>query len=96
VQKDIVFALPPFDAAYARRRVDELRLRPLLDGLRGQAVADIAAFCAAAETFSVMVDALRDNIEELDVNPVIVGAHGCIAVDALLIGRNNPEANEKK
>jgi acetyltransferase len=94
LHKDIVFALPPFDAPYARRRLDELRMRPLLDGIRGNAAADVDAFCATAQAFSVMVDALRDNITELDINPVIVGSSGCIAVDALLVGRNNSEANE--
>ena len=34
VLKDVVFALPPFDAAYANRRLSELKLRPILEGVR--------------------------------------------------------------
>jgi acyl-CoA synthetase (NDP forming) len=82
---DVVFALPPFTAQHARRCVDRLTLRPLLDGKRGAAAADIDAFCETAAAFSAMVDALRDDIREIDVNPVIVHASGCTVVDALVI-----------
>lgn len=85
--RDVAFALPPFDAAYARRRIDRLKLRPLLDGLRGNAAADVDAFCRMASEFSVMVDALRDALQEVDINPVIVSSKSCVAVDALIVGR---------
>lgn len=84
---DVVFALPPFTAEYARRRLDELKLTPLLKGFRGTPAADIDAFCTVAANFSVMVDAMRNEIEELDVNPVMVGTEQSIAVEALVIGR---------
>ncbi len=84
--KDIQFALPPFDAAHARRCLDRTRLRPLLDGLRGAAPADIEGFCRTAERFSIMVYALRDVINEMDVNPVIVNVDGAVAVDAIAAG----------
>ncbi len=85
--RDVAFALPPFDAAYARRRIDRLKLRPLLDGLRGNPAADVDAFCRVASEFSVMVDALRDAVQEIDINPVIVSSKSCVAVDALIVGR---------
>lgn len=88
VQRDIVFALPPFDAAYVARCLDKLRMRAILDGVRGQSGVDTAAFCSAAERFSVMVDALGEQLREVDVNPLIVSSAGCIAVDALVIGRS--------
>lgn len=83
--KDVVFALPPFSVAHARRCVDRLRLRPMLDGQRGQPPADVDAFCDAAAHFSVMVDALRDDIREIDINPIIVHESGCTIVDALVV-----------
>lgn len=85
--EDVVFALPPFTAAWAAKRLDRLKLRKLLDGVRGRPPADTAAFCDMAARFSVMVDALRDVLEEVDVNPVIVDAHGARAVDALILTR---------
>ena len=91
VVKDVSFLMPPFDAASARRHIDRLRLRPLLDGVRGAPPADIASFCEMAARFSVMVHALRGELRELDVNPVIVGENHCIAVDALVLGSHREE-----
>lgn len=84
--RDVTFALPPFDATHARRCIDRLQLRPLLDGMRGTA-CNIDAFAEAAAGYSTLVYALRDELVEGDVNPVIVGAQGCSAVDALFVAR---------
>lgn len=88
---DVQFALPPFDADHARRCVDRMKLRPLLDGVRGAPAANVDAFCELARKFSIMVDALRDVLAEVDVNPVIASESGAIAVDALVIGRDRRE-----
>jgi len=83
---DVTFALPPFDATHARRCIDRLQLRPLLDGTRGTA-CDIDSFAEAAACYSTLVHALGDELVEGDVNPIIVGAHGCSAVDAVFVAR---------
>lgn len=83
---DVVYALPPFDVAHARRLVDRLQLRAILEGVRGQPASDIDAFCDMAARFSMVVDQLRDVIVEADINPVIVHEQGCTAVDALIVG----------
>jgi acyl-CoA synthetase (NDP forming) len=83
--KDVTFALPPFSAAHARRCVDRLKLRPMLDGQRGKPPADIDAFCETAARFSAMIDALRHTLIEVDVNPIIVHESGCTIVDALVV-----------
>ena len=88
---DVVFAIPPFDAEHARQCFDRLRLRPLLDGLRGQPRVNVDALCETAAVFSVMVDELRDVISELDVNPLIAIGDTAIAVDALVVGRDRRE-----
>jgi acyl-CoA synthetase (NDP forming) len=88
---DVQFALPPFDADHARRCVDRMKFRPLLDGVRGAPAANIDAFCELAQQFSIMVTALHDVIAEVDVNPVIVSESGAIAVDALVVGRDRRE-----
>ncbi len=91
---DAVFGLPPFDAACARRLVDRLALRPLLDGVRGAPPADIDGLCQAAARLSVLAAALGDVIAELDINPLIVGPDGCLAVDALVIAGRAAPASE--
>jgi hypothetical protein len=85
--KDVVCALPPFNATTARRLVDGLRQRALLDGHRGAPAMDIDAFCAAAAQLSYLAVTLGSHIAEIDVNPVLVGPKGCMALDALVIGR---------
>jgi hypothetical protein len=92
VMRDAACLLPPFDRAAARRRLDALRQRPLLDGLRGHPPLDLDAFCAAAERLSAVAVALGDVIDEIDINPVIVQPSGCVAVDALVVGRRGEAA----
>jgi len=81
------FAMPPLDRAAAGRLIDRLKARPLLNGVRGQAPADTGAVAKALAAFSVMIADLSDLIAEADVNPVLCGADGCVALDALVVGR---------
>ncbi len=83
---DVAYALPPFDAQTARRLVDSLRLRQLLNAQRGQTPAALDAFCDLAARFSAIVADLGDVLEEVDLNPVIVNSKSCVAVDALVVG----------
>lgn len=78
-------ALPPFDAAEAGRLLDGLALRPLLDGRRGSPPADVAAVAAALARFSAMVADLAGLVQEIDVNPLVAGPDGCLALDALIV-----------
>ncbi len=79
------FALPPIDAAEARRLLDGLALRPLLDGKRGQPAADLGSVATAFAAFSVMVGDLGGLIAEIDINPVLATPKGAIALDALVV-----------
>jgi len=91
VLADVTFLLPPFNAAEARHRLAKLKLRPLLDGVRGMPPVAIDRFCDMAAVFSAMVYALREGLQEIDINPVIVSEKTCIAVDALAVGISGGE-----
>jgi acetate---CoA ligase (ADP-forming) len=78
-------AMPPLDERRARRLLDGLRVRPLLNGLRGAAPSDIDALAAAVASVSRLAVDLGTELAALDVNPVIVSATGCVAVDALVV-----------
>lgn len=93
---DVVTVLPPFDADMALRILERLRLRPLLDGVRGAPAVDVPAFCRAAAAFSNLAVALAGNVQEFDVNPVRVCTHGCFAVDAVLIPRRDTGARAQE
>jgi acyl-CoA synthetase (NDP forming) len=81
------FALAPFDAATGRRLLDGLKMRPLLDGLRGLPAADLDAAAAALGRFSALAADLAGLFQEIDINPMLCGAQGCVALDALVVGR---------
>src|SRR5207244_11007753 len=78
-------ALPPPEPARARRMIDGLEIRPLLDGVRGAPPADVEAVIDALVRLSLLALDVGDLIDALDVNPLIAGPAGCIAVDALVI-----------
>ncbi len=78
-------ALPPLDEAEARRLIDGLQVRPMLDGVRGAPASDVEAVARAVSRLSVLAADLGDVLEALDVNPLIAGPDGCVAVDALVI-----------
>jgi hypothetical protein len=81
---DRCLALPPLDEARARRLVDRLDARPLLNGARGAPPTDVRSLARALSRLSVLAGDLGDLIGALDVNPLIVGPKGCVAVDALI------------
>lgn len=85
--RDVLYAIPPFDSAHARRLVERLRCAPLLKSARHAKPLAIDAFCETAARFSGVVAALGDRLEEVDLNPVIVHPQGCVIVDALVIPR---------
>jgi acyl-CoA synthetase (NDP forming) len=84
---DVACALPPFDAAEARRLLVRLRQAPLLASRRFRPPLALDAFCEVAARFSALVAALGDAVAEIDLNPVVLHAGGCVAVDALVVGR---------
>lgn len=86
MMSDRRFVLPAFGPVEARRQIDSLSLRPLLDGKRGAKPADMAKLAKAFAAFSTMVADLDGLISEIDVNPLIVNAEGAVAVDALIVG----------
>jgi acyl-CoA synthetase (NDP forming) len=82
---DRKLALPPIGADAARRLIDRLAIRPLLDGVRGAPPCDVDALAHAVSRLSVLAAELGDRIAALDINPVIVSPSGSVAVDALLV-----------
>jgi succinyl-CoA synthetase beta subunit len=86
--QDRRFALPPFDSGEALRHLNALALRPLLDGKRGAAPVDLEKLSLALSRFSVLASDLGDLIAEMDVNPLIAGPNGCVALDALIVPRS--------
>lgn len=93
---DVVHALPPFDTAEAAQLMARLRCAPLLRSRRHPRPLAVDDFCRVAARFSALVAALGDELEEVDLNPVIVHADGCVIVDALVVPRPAHDLFESK
>ncbi len=85
---DRALACPPVSSAGALRMLDALRIRPLLDGWRGAPAVDVTALADVIAGFSRLATELGDAVEAVEANPIIVSASGVIAVDALVIARD--------
>jgi acetate---CoA ligase (ADP-forming) len=85
---DRAIALAPVSVEKANAMIDRLKLARLLAGLRGAKPADRAALADALRRLSHLAFDLRQNLLEIDVNPVIVSPRGAVAVDALVVGRD--------
>jgi acetate---CoA ligase (ADP-forming) len=82
--RDRAVRLAPFGVDTAREMIDSLVCRPLLDSFRGSPACNVDHLAFTVSRISRLAADLGDVISEMDVNPLKVGAHGCIAVDALV------------
>src|ERR1700722_10376765 len=85
--RDVIFRPAPVSAAEAAAMLAELKAAPLLNGFRGAAKADIAALSHLIAQVSMLAAAYRDQISEIEINPVLVHpqGQGVTVVDALVV-----------
>jgi acyl-CoA synthetase (NDP forming) len=79
--KDVAFRVTPVTDLDAAAMLDQLRGKALFDGFRGAPPADRTALIDVLVRISALVE-LVPELQELDLNPVIVHAHGAVPVDA--------------
>jgi acetate---CoA ligase (ADP-forming) len=80
-------ALPPLTSEAAARLIGGLRFAEILRGVRGRPPADVDAVVSALVAFSVLTAELGEHLDGFDINPLICGPHGAVAVDALAVPR---------
>jgi acetate---CoA ligase (ADP-forming) len=88
---DRCVAMPPLSVDRAGALLNRLRLARVLDGMRGSPPVDRSAVAAAISALSQLAMELGDVLEAVDINPLIAGPQGCVAVDALVV-RSSPAA----
>lgn len=81
---DVVTLVMPFDVAYAVQRMQDLRIAALFPGVRGEAPMPVAAIARVAVGLGEMVQAAAGAIASVDINPLMLGDEGVVAVDALV------------
>jgi len=83
---DLQVLMAPFSAADVEKALHRLRIAPLLAGVRGEPPLDISAFCQSAVAVGQMMTDEKLGINQLDINPVMVGrlGQGCVSLDAVI------------
>jgi acyl-CoA synthetase (NDP forming) len=81
---DRAFGLPPLDETRALDMLGRLKARRLLDGFRGAPATNVATVADAIVRLSALAADAGDLITGLDINPLIAGPSGCVAVDVLV------------
>jgi len=84
VFRDIARRLVPVDRREAEEMLRSLKCYPLLTGVRGERGVDIEGLLDVLERLSFLATRVP-GIAELDINPLMADAAGCVAVDARVI-----------
>jgi acetate---CoA ligase (ADP-forming) len=91
ILKDKQIALAPFGKDDALKMINQLKTKPLLEGVRGTEICDKQALASALANFSLLVYDLGGLITEMDVNPIKVHKNGCVAVDAMIVNQSSDQ-----
>lgn len=87
VLKDVSIRLLPIDEREAREMLKELRGYKILEGVRGQKPRDVDALVKAMVGLSEIFAAHRDDLSDMEINPLMVREQGkgAAAVDVRLV-----------
>jgi len=84
VLKDVTFRIAPVTEEEAKDMISEIKAYPILKGYRGNPPADIDTIAKIlVKTSKLVTD--HQEIQELDLNPIIVYESGAKTVDARII-----------
>ncbi|MFI7109976.1 acetate--CoA ligase family protein [Nonomuraea sp. NPDC050227] len=90
VLRDAALRVLPVDAGEVRRALSELRGAALLDGARGTEPADLDAVADVVAGIAAFAESLGDDLESLEINPLLVTGSRVEALDALITWRPPP------
>lgn len=92
VLKDVAFKMAPITAEEAKEMIMRIKGHKLLAGYRGQAIADIDAIADVLQKVGRLACGLKDNLRELDINPLMVleAGRGAKVADALVVLSEHP------
>lgn len=83
--KDISFRIAPIDKKQAEQMIKETKGAKILEGIRGEKPANVAKLADIISKLSNLA-VKKENIQEIDLNPVIVDEKGAKIVDARFLG----------
>ena len=83
--KDVVFRMCPTTKEQALNAINEIKARPILEGFRGLPSVNKEALANLIVDLSKLAWEYRENILEMDINPIIANNSGLHPVDARII-----------
>lgn len=86
VLKDVSFRVCPLTQKDAEEMIREIKGFEILKGVRGKKTVDLEKLASLIVSFSKMAYELRDEIEEVEINPLMISTDGksIVAADALI------------
>ena len=92
VMKDVAFAAAPLTLSEADTMLSGLKAARVLQGVRGRPPVDRIRLCEMLVNVSRLAAAAGPRLAELDLNPVMAGAEGAVAVNWLMVVNNDDES----
>jgi acetate---CoA ligase (ADP-forming) len=92
IMKDFTTLLPGDSLQTIEQRIRVLKTCPILTGARGRPVTDLQQLAAVVQGFMRMALALEDSIQEMEINPLLVDGNRMVAVDLLVIAREETQS----
>jgi len=86
VLKDITFRVAPISKETAMEMVSEIKMYPILKGVRGEKSVDMETLAQTISSFSKLPFQYTD-IHEADLNPIFLYEDGLCTVDARILGK---------
>jgi acyl-CoA synthetase (NDP forming) len=87
--KDVVHAPLPVTAQCAETLLQSLKAWPLLNGFRSSGQVNVSAVAQTMERLSNAALALGDELEQMEINPLIAQRDGAVVIDAFILLSNN-------
>ena len=87
IYQDVAIRMAPLAQGDVKSMIDSLKGRKLLEGYRGAEAVDRIKLTQTLLNFSKLVMDMQDDIESIDLNPVLCSADACVVADARIILR---------
>ncbi len=85
IYRDVILKMAPLSRQDGLTMIRSLKGYKLLDGYRGAEPVDMERLADILVNFSTLVMALKDEIESIDINPLLCSAGQCVIADARII-----------
>ncbi len=85
IYRDVILKMAPLSRQDGLTMIRSLKGYKLLDGYRGAEPVDTVKLTDILVNFSTLVMAMKDEIESIDINPLLCSASQCVVADARII-----------